>query len=137
MRLILTLACLGLAACTGGKPITVDGTPLQAPRFWANAVQDQPFDTGPVTIIASERGLLRSYTLVPCRGGDAVCGGSLNGPVAQVTVAPDFDIIAGAYPGRVFYLSPGGDGIMKIGRQSIPVAWEDENPVPRLAVTRR
>ena len=134
--MILALACLTLAACAPGKVPPPDRNLVGLERAWANAFSDQPFDTGPVTILTSEQGALRSYTLAPCRGGSTVCAGSSRGRAGTVQVTPDFDVVSGVYPGRVFYLSPGGDGFMRYRGADYALSWDDESPINGLAVTR-
>lgn len=90
-------------------------------RAFAEAYQDQPFDRGTVYVVAEEHGDLHTYTLTPCRGGTHICGGS--GGVGHLQQTPDFDIVTGAYPGRTFYLSPGGDGILKWRGVERDLAW--------------
>lgn len=84
---------------------------------------DNPFTEGPVTVLTAEHGRLRGYTLVPCRGGTRVCAGSSQGRVGTLTRTPDYDVIQGAYAGRTFYLSPGGDGYLVLNGQTLPLAW--------------
>ena len=52
--------------------------------------------------------------LVPCRGGDADLRGDrpMVGPGHVTRGVWNSGRVSGAYPGRVFYLSPGGDGYM-------------------------
>ncbi|MEY1557687.1 hypothetical protein AB3Y40_18810 [Yoonia sp. R2331] len=136
MRLALTLPLLALTACAPGEPLTFEQNPVQVQRAWANAFSDQPFDTGPVTILTEEHGELHSYTLAPCRGGATVCAGSTHGRAATLQMTPDYAVVTGAYAGRTFYLSPGGDGWMKKNGQFVPLAWDDESPISNWAVTR-
>ena len=133
--LFSAFAITSLAACEPGKPLTFEQTPLPATRAYAATFQDQPFDTGPVSIVAEEYGELHTYTLAPCRGGATVCQGSAHGRAALLQWTPDYAVVTGAYHGRTFYLSPGGDGWMKRHGQLIPLAWDDASPLPRVAVT--
>ena len=120
-RLILaTLAALTLAACNG-KPLTMEGLPITAIRAYADTFQDHPFDEGPVSIIAEEHGELHTYKLRACHGGEKVCGTR----AVPLLRAPDYFVAENAYPGRTFYLSPGGDGWMKVGGRLIGIAWHE------------
>ncbi len=136
MRLVLTLPLLTLAACAPGEPFTFEQNPPQVQRAWAATFSDQPFDTGPVSVITQEHGEIHTYTFAPCRGGQAVCVGSTRGRVASVNVTDDFVVISGASRGRTFYLSPGGDGWLKKNGEFLPLAWDDESAISNWAVTR-
>lgn len=136
MRFAMILAALTLTACAPGEPLTWKQNPVQVQRAWANAFSDQPFDTGPVTILAAEHGELHSYTLAPCQSGQRVCAGSANGRAAVLQWTPDYAVVSGAYAGRTFYLSPGGDGWMRRGGVDTPIAWDDSNAITGWAVTR-
>ena len=87
---------------------------------------DQAFGDGDgaVTVLTAEYGRLKGYTLVPCRGGNAVCAGSPSGRAGTVTRTPDYDVVTGTYANRTFYLAPGGDGYMRRGTDVIPLAWD-------------
>jgi hypothetical protein len=107
-----------LTACSNGQGLTWEDNPVSVHRFYADNFQDHPFDTGPITVLSEEHGDLKSYTLRTC-GEDHVCG-SRKG---HVTRAPDYWVVKGAYAGRVFYISAGGDGWVKHGSELIPIAW--------------
>lgn len=83
--------------------------------------RDLPFDTGTIYVIANEHGDMHTYTLTPCRDGTRICGGS--GSVGQVARTPDFYVVTGAYPGRTFHLSPGGDGYLTWRGEDRDLAW--------------
>lgn len=123
--LLAVVALAGLAGCADPTaPITTDMLDyergvLRVERF----VQDTPFDSGPVSVVMTERGRLETYTLVPCRGGTHICGGDHNGPAGHLRRGLTADIVTGAYPGRTFHLSPGGDGIIELGGRAAPLAW--------------
>lgn len=128
MRISAALAgLLALSACEtvhfDGVLTSVENLDLltETKRAFAEAYQDQPFDTGTVYVVAEEHGDLHTYTLTPCRGGTHICGGS--GGVGHLRQTLDFDIVTGAYPGRVFYLSPGGDGVLKWRGVERDLAW--------------
>jgi len=115
---ICAVSLVALTAC-GGKPLPAfwDSDVYQA--YYAENFQKHPFDEGPVSIVTEERGHLRTYTLTPCHDGARVCGAR----AAQVMKEPHYYVIAGAYHGRTFYLSPGGDGWVKRGETITPLAW--------------
>ncbi len=128
MRMRLALA--GLIVLGGCAETTVQGTVAaietldlvaETRRDFAAAYQDQPFDTGTVYVVANEHGDLHTYSLTPCRGGTRICGGA--GGVGHLQRTLDYDIVTGAYSGRTFYLSPGGDGILKWQGVSRDLAW--------------
>lgn len=128
MRISVALAgLLALGAC---ETVSFDGAQAafesldlvtETRRAFAQAYQDQPFDGGTVHVLAQEHGELHTYSLTPCRGGTHICGGS--GGVGHVRQTADFHIVTGAYPGRVFYLSPGGDGIIEWRGVRRELAW--------------
>ena len=131
-KTILSLVALtAIAACAPGEPFTGNKGPVEVQRALANAFTDLPFDTGAVTVLTEEHGELHSYTFNTC--GNAVCSGHRRGTLQQ---APDYTVITGTHAGRTFYLSPGGDGWLKLHGNLIPLAWEDPNPATVLAPTR-
>lgn len=109
------------------------GSPADADRYsWNNLLQetdrdfdesfrDLPFDSGVVYVVANEHGDLHTYSLTPCRGGTHICGGS--GGVGHVQRTPDYYVVTGAYSGRTFYLSPGGDGVLTWRGVNRDLAW--------------
>ncbi len=102
------------------------------PLAWDNfgraieaSFEDQPFANGAaVSVVTAEREEMRTYNLVPCRGGTRICGGSAHGPAGTLTATPDHSVVRGAYRGRAFYLSPGGDGAVIVHGTQAPLAWE-------------
>jgi hypothetical protein len=96
----------------------------ESDRMVADSFRDIAFTEGRVAVVAVEDGRMRTYWLVPCRNGEAICAGGPNGRAVSLTSNPDFRIVSGAYRGRDFYLSPGGDGMMitRDGRHQL--AWE-------------
>ena len=132
MRLTFTaLSLAALTACASYDlpPPSEAGTGVQRA---IGTLLDQPFDTGPVTVLTEEHGALHSYTLTRC--GDTVCAGSRRGSLSET---PDYLVISGTHAGRTFYLSPGGDGWVKVRGALHPLAWDDPNPsLPMLAPTR-
>lgn len=111
-------AAIILSACSGAEGLTANGTLVGLHRLYADNFQDHPFDTGPITVLSEEYGDLRSYTLRPC-GAGYVCGAHQG----HVVVAPDYWVVTGAYAGRVFYVSAGGDGWIKHGGALALIAW--------------
>lgn len=98
-------------------------------RAFAQSFSETPFEHGAVTVIAAEGGDLRSYRLVPCRGGAAVCAGGLDGPAGRLELRPDYHVVTGLYGGRTFFLSPGGDGTLRLrSGVDVPLAWEATEP---------
>ena len=112
------VALLALAAC-GGKPLPAfwDSDVYQA--YYAENYQAHPFDDGPVSIVTAEHGEMRTYHLKPCRNGTRVCGNR----AAELVKEQHYYVVSGAYHGRAFYLSPGGDGWLKKGDTITPLAW--------------
>ena len=134
MRLTVFLVGLaGLAACGTAEfndPVDLDATAEQlrtldllaeTRREVDVAYRDLPFDSGPVYVVAPEHGDLHTYSLTPCRNGTRICGGA--GGVGHVTRTPDYFKVTGAYAGRTFYLSPGGDGILEWQGVERELAW--------------
>ena len=126
----------GLAALAGlmslGACATVDMAALEAEvsninllqstdRAWDQAYRDMPFDSGTVYVVANEHGDLHTYSLTPCRGGTHICGGS--GHVGHLSRTEDYFVVTGAYSGRTFYLSPGGDGYLTWRGVDRDLAW--------------
>ena len=111
-----------LVACTEGKPLPYPvGDPAEAARYYADLFQDQPFDEAAVKVVVAERGDLRTFTLRPCQNGARICGAR----AGSVEVTPDYYVVSGAYPGRTFWLSPGGDGYMERGGVRTNLAWNE------------
>lgn len=96
---------------------------LGAYRAYQTAFADTPFADGAVTVIATERGGLRTFSLAPCQSGTHICAGSATGPSGDFEVTPDYTIVRGLY-GATFWLSPGGDGALVRGGTTVPLAWE-------------
>lgn len=109
-RIVLMMGVLGLSACMGtGK----DG--------FSFGTKDQPFDEGTVYVVATERGELRTYALRPCRNETHICGTR----AGHLSETEQFYAVTGAYPGRTFFLSPGGDGVLRRGSHEVPLAWNE------------
>jgi len=89
-------------------------------RVLDDSYRDLPFDSGTVYIVANEHGDLHTYSLTPC-GGTHICGA--NGHVGHVERTLDYFVVTGAYRGRTFYLSPGGDGYLTWRGEDRDLAW--------------
>jgi len=111
------MAVLLLGACAQQLPPAASVSP-EFDRLITDTFQDTPFDTGAITVLAEEHGELRSFRLRPC-GGNHICG-ARQGHVAD---APAYWVVTGAYSGRTFYISPGGDGWIKRDGALHPMAW--------------
>ncbi len=122
-----------LAGCNAPKFAVPDITPetvvfsnvvAEADRLVADSFRDVAFADGRVAVVTAEDGRMRTYWLVPCQNGTQICAGGPHGRAVDLTSNPDFRIVSGAYRGRDFYLSPGGDGmiITRDGRNQL--AWE-------------
>lgn len=91
-------------------------------RAFSASYQDQPFEDGMIYVVAEEHGDLHTYSLRPCHGETRICGGS--GGVGHLRKTPDYTIVTGAYHGRTFFLSPGGDGVLRWRGVDRTLAWE-------------
>lgn len=128
MRIFAALAGLAMLGACDAADIQSFGAQIESLDLLAEtdrdideAFRDKPFDTGTVYVVANEHGDLHTYSLTPCRGGTHICGGS--GHVGHVQRTEDFYIVTGAYRGRTFYLSPGGDGYLKWRGVDRDLAW--------------
>ncbi len=127
MRLMLCGAMIaGLGACSSidlnQAHSEIENLDLIAEtrRAFSDAYQDQPFEEGAIYVVAEEHGDLHTYSLTPC-GGNHVCGP--NGRIGHVQRLNDHIVVTGAYPGRTFYLSPGGDGYLNWRGVNRDLAW--------------
>lgn len=103
---------------------------LGAPVLWASyrreferTFAEEPFGRGGLALAASEGGELRSWSLVPCHGAAAICGGGAGGPAARLLRTPDYLVVEGLY-GRRFWLSYGGGGYVERNGTYVPLAWD-------------
>ena len=96
----------------------------EADRMVADSFRDIAFTEGRVAVVAAENGRMRTYWLVPCQDGTQICAGGPRGRAVNLTDSPDFRIVSGAYRGRDFYLSPGGDGVLINRDGQHQLAWE-------------
>jgi hypothetical protein len=92
-------------------------------RTFERSLTEAPFANGDLAVIAAVGREVASYRLVPCQGGQAICGGGANGPAGQLVRTPDWFVVRGLY-GQTFWLSYGGDGYLERGGQLIPLVWE-------------
>lgn len=123
MRVLLLGTLLaGLGACGATVPNQGENLDLisDARRTFVERYQDQPFERGTVHVVAEEHGELHTYSLTPC-GEDHICGP--NGRQGHVTRMDDHVVVSGAYNGRTFYLSPGGDGFLNWRGVNRDLAW--------------
>ena len=120
-------ALMALGACTdwpdSRQQIETFDLVAETRRTIEWSYYDLPFRDGAVTVLTGEQDRLNGYTLVPCRGGTRVCAGSAHGRAGTMLRTPDYLVVQGAYPGRVFYLAPGGDGYVLSGSAFTPLAW--------------
>ena len=115
----MTIAAAGLlSACTVRPEPATDALSVAMQRVYAENFQDHPFDSGPVSVISSEHGDLHTFKLRPC-GGNHICGTHRG----HVTRTQDLWVVKGAYHGRTFYFSAGGDGWMEGPSGLIYIAW--------------
>jgi hypothetical protein len=129
MRLtgILTaFALLALGGCATPEQAALeyDNQVAYVRDQYAEAIGGIPFQRGAVSVLATEHGELRTYSLTPCKGGAAVCAGGMNGRAGQLTRLRDYHVVSEAYRGRVFYLAVNGTGYLRVNGQVIPLAWE-------------
>lgn len=81
-----------------------------------------PFARGALSAVAREGGFVETFTLVPCRGGQAVCAGGEDGPAGTLSRTRDFLVVQGLY-GRTFWLANGGEGYVQRGDVLWSLAW--------------
>lgn len=114
---------IGFAACAEPevRRATDNAIAAQVTNAFA-ALQPQAFEDGKIWVVAEEHGELHTYSLTPCRANTHICGGS--GRVGHVQAGSEHTIVTGAYPSRVFYLSPGGDGYLLWRGSRHPLAWQ-------------
>jgi len=127
MRVFLTCVVLfGLSACSSAffqnTLSEAENLDLLAEtrRTYAESYLDLPFEDGIVHVVAEEHGDLHTYSLTPC-GVNRVCGP--DGRSGTVQKQDDHFVVTGAYSGRTFYLSPGGDGFLNWRGVNRDLAW--------------
>ncbi len=106
-------------------PVGPDGVPPRPPAY-ARGLElpfgEAPFARGALAAVAREGGFVETFTLVPCRGGQAVCAGSQDGPAGTLSRAQGFLVVQGLY-GRTFWLANGGEGYVQRGDVLWSLAW--------------
>jgi len=135
---ILKGLAVGLALLAASGPVAADdmrtdgfqtgewrGLPRANGRAdWTLGIGEVPFARGAMSVIAAEGGELRTWRLVPCRDGRAVCAWSINGTAGRVEIAPDAWRVSGIFGSRTFELWPGGGGAIRYANGvSAPLAW--------------
>ncbi|MCF2871271.1 hypothetical protein L0664_09375 [Octadecabacter sp. G9-8] len=127
MRYLIGLtSLLVLGACTTADWTTFRGQIedhdllAETRRTIDSSYRDLPFESGAVYVVANEHGELHTYSLTPC-GGTHICGA--NGHVGHVERTLDYFVVTGAYRGRTFFLSPGGDGYLTWRGENRDLAW--------------
>lgn len=120
---------LGLLSGCGGPKLDAARQAVYAlgtgtDQYVANSFRDVAFEEGRVAVVAEMDGKLRTFWLVPCGDGTRICAGGPNGRAVPFSRTLDFTIVSGAYRGRDFYLSPGGDGLIIAPDGQHPLAWE-------------
>ena len=121
----LLTGCAGMDSQTVGAAIpTYAEAELATYRFVQSGLA-MPFEGGQtVTAIAASDFGVDTFSLVPCRGGAAICAGSATGPAGTTRTTADYLIVSGLY-GVELWLSPGGDGsVLYPGGTAVPLAWE-------------
>ncbi|SLN43566.1 hypothetical protein [Roseisalinus antarcticus] len=126
MRMIwIAAALVGLSACEmtpeGPRPETRFSSDVR--NDLQDAYQTLPFEDGALHVVAPEHGSMRTYRLVPCGGGARICAGSAHGRAGHVSRGAEFYEVSGTYSGHTFFLSPGGDGYMRVFHRQVPIAW--------------
>lgn len=115
------LALLAGCAQVGAPP---GGTVLAGyHRAVDRTFTEEPFARGALAVVARESGELRTFGLVPCQGGAAICAGSAQGPAGRLSRTPEYFVVDGLY-GRRFWLSYGGDGYVERAGTYVPLAWD-------------
>lgn len=120
---------LGLPPTSPAEALALEER-LAAPVLWASyqreferTYAEEPFEVGSLALIATEDGELRTWSLVPCQGAAAICGGNASGPAARLLRTPDYFVVEDLY-GRRFWLSYGGDGYVERQGTYVPLAWD-------------
>lgn len=126
-RAAVALPLLWAAACAPLPPDTrerLEFEPLllEYRRQVERDFTEAPFARGPIAVVAADGPEIRTWRLVPCRGGAAVCAWSEGGAAGRVSVTPDWVIVDGLF-GRRFWLSYAGDGYAQRDRTLVPLAW--------------
>lgn len=91
---------------------------------WDNTWAEAPFERGAMSIVATERGDMRTFRIVPCHNG-IVCAGNAQGRHGRVEMRGDVMVVSGLY-GRTFYLERGGDGQVERRGHAVALAWDSD-----------
>ncbi len=117
------------AARVGSRLIATPVGPGQAPPLpaaYAGGVDlpggEAPFERGALAAVAREGGFVETFNLVPCQGGQAICGGGETGPAGTLSRSSGFLVVQGLY-GRTFWLANGGEGYVQRGDVLWSLAW--------------
>ncbi len=116
-----------LASLTIGALMTAGMAGAEVPKTFAQrlvADADMPFAVGPIKVIATEYGRLRTYTLTPCVTFTRVCNAQIRGPNGVAMAVSGYPVAAGVPGRRVFVLQQGGGGQMQGPAGTVPLAWE-------------
>ncbi|MCX7302665.1 MAG: hypothetical protein NTX73_20195 [Rhodobacterales bacterium] len=127
---IMALTALGACAEMGIQPMTMTAPQMTAEevavevqRAFDSPYAEIPFSNGAISVVATERGKISTFLLVPCQSGNGICTASPIGRAGSLTVSPDFYIVQGTYRNRTFFLRPGGGGWLRTGNVDVPLAW--------------
>ena len=125
MRLPLALlAALTLTACEEGLNPLIDPNLEEAELRREFLTPVVPFDGGVLSVVAAERGEMRTYLFYPCRNGARICAGSAHGPAVGIGDLDQDGVVTFTSGGRLFRLERGGTGtLVRHGAES-PLAWE-------------
>ena len=124
---------LALSACATAPNVSRDTQPV--PSRWVegatrvysafdNRWAETPFEHGAMSIVAAERGDLRTFRIVPCHDG-IVCSNTARGRHGRIETQGDVTVVSGLF-GRTFYLERGGDGRVERRGHSAPLAWDSD-----------
>lgn len=131
-KAVTALALLGGCAELGllsadrqeaGMAVRTDPFFASQRRAFDLAYSEAPFERGSLAVVTSEGDQLRTYSLVPCQGGTAICGGSEHGQAGRSFRTAEYVVVDGLY-GRRFWLGYGGDGYIERQGVYVPLAWD-------------
>ena len=139
---IRVLALVGLAALAGcdmtmpdPASMTTDAFNAEVGRSAEAMFSETPFANGAMSVVVVENRQMRTYRLVACANGTAICSGNANGRAGRLTITPDHYVVEGVYGNRTFFLRPGGGGTMRRGGVDLPLVWNAYvNGVSRLDI---
>ena len=102
--------------------VDLDPRLLDYRRDYERASSEAPFERGAMAVVAPDGGTLRTWRLVPCQGGQAVCAWSESGPAGRLSRTPDYVVVSGLF-GVTFWLSYAGDGYVERDHAFTPLTW--------------